>query len=151
MLSLLCLCALAGCGAPKGSNASPAAAAVGAPEPEPELRKFTNEEFSPSLVQVLAHRDRYHGQKIQVKGYLHVRSEDTSIYLSKDDADHGITQNGFWVTFDGDPAAKAASKELDGKYVLVEGTFDKDGQGHMALWQGTINKVARVYELRRRD
>jgi hypothetical protein len=136
----------AGCDPPKQADRPPTKESPAGPEPE--LRKFTNEEDSPSLVQVLAHRDRYHGKVIQVKGYLHVRFEDNAIYLSKDDADYGITQNGFWVTFDGDPAAKAASKGLDAKYVLVEGTFNKDNQGHMALWQGTINKVARVYELK---
>lgn len=84
---------------------------------------------------------------MQVKGYLHVRFEGTAIYLSKADADHLITSNGFWVTFDEKKAISAESKKFDEKYVLMEGTFNKDNLGHLGLWQGAIEKVDRIVEL----
>ena len=60
-----------------------------------EVRQYPNSDFPPSLVQMLAHPDRYHGEKVQIKGYLHVRFEGTAIYLSRADAEYGITYNGF--------------------------------------------------------
>lgn len=110
-----------------------------------DLTKYPNEEYHASIVQVLAHRDRYHGKEVQVMGYLRVQFEGTAIYLSKEDADYGITRNGFWVTL-----GKGSAKH-DQKYVLIEGTFDKDEMGHLSLWQGTIKNVTRVVELTKHD
>jgi hypothetical protein len=140
----------AGCSSKQGASDG---AEVPTPTPiRTPLIRHPNEEFNASIVQILAHRDRYHGKRVQVMGFLHVRFEGTAIYLSKDDAAYGITHNGFWVKFDkaaipfNDPAGP---KEFDGKYVLIEGIFDKDDLGHMSAWQGTIDKVNRIYELRR--
>jgi hypothetical protein len=92
---------IAGCGPrPDGSvpkTPDPKSAEKSADE---TLRKYPNSNFPPSLVQLLAHPDRYHGEKVQVQGYLHVRFEGTAIYLSREDAEYGITTNGFWVEFD---------------------------------------------------
>jgi hypothetical protein len=109
------------------------------------------EEYQASIVQILAHRDRYHGKEVQVKGFLEVEFEGTGIYLSKDDADYHITRNGFCVTFNG--RAVPYKKGSDGptqyhrKYVLIEGTFDKDLMGHNSAWQGAIKNVTRIVEL----
>jgi len=65
----------------------------------------------------------------------------TAIYLSKEDADYGITENGFWVTLN------KKFKQYDRKYVLIEGTFDKDDRGHFSAYQGTIENITRVVEL----
>lgn len=108
-------------------------------------KSYPSEEYQASIVQILAHRDRYHGKEVQITGYLRVQSEETAIYLSKEDADYGMTRNGFCVTL-----SKSATK-YDQKYVLIEGTFDKDLMGHMSAWQGAIKNVTRVVELTKRD
>ena len=118
-----------------------------------ELREGPNREFSPSIVELLAQPVRYHGKRVRVKGFLHVRFEGTAIYLSREDAEHLITRNGFWVTFD--PKATRFEdgdepKQLDAKYVLIEGTFDKNGFGHLGGWAGAIKNVDRAYKLERR-
>jgi hypothetical protein len=118
------------------------------------LREGPGNESNPSIVHLLAHPDRYHGKKIQVEGYILVRFEGTAIYLSREDAEYGITSNGFWVDFD--PKAvpfkgNTGPKEFDKKYVHIEGTFDRDGRGHLGLWSGTIKRVSRIYELKRRE
>jgi hypothetical protein len=169
---------LAGCGAEVPSNAALSEEPTSAPTPVPaeknqhaqhatedpfapapggeekaeraevstdDLPKQPNEVNHPSIVQVLAHRERYHGKEVQIKGYLRVEFEGTAIYLSKEDADYGMTRNGFWV----DLSKRAAM--YDRKYVLIEGTFDKDSLGHGSLWQGTITNVSRIVELTKHD
>jgi hypothetical protein len=89
-----------GCGpSPNGLEPKPTGPKVGEKGGE-DIRVSPNGEFPPSLIQLLAHPDRYHGKKVQVQGFLHVRFEGTAIYLSREDAEHGITRNGFWVSFD---------------------------------------------------
>lgn len=109
------------------------------------MKSYPNEEYQASIVQILAHRDRYHGKVVQITGYLRVQFEGTAIYLSKEDADYGMTRNGLCVT-----VGKGSAKH-DQKYVLIEGTFDKDLMGHMSAWQGAIKNVTRVVELTKRD
>ncbi|MCO6455636.1 MAG: hypothetical protein J5I93_10110 [Pirellulaceae bacterium] len=117
-----------------------------------KLQAYPNEDFQASIVQLLAHRDRYHGKKIQIKGFLHVRFEDSAIYLSKDDGEHGITTNGFWVSFEkaNVPFEGAVGPgEFDRKYVVIEGTFNARSRGHHSAWQGSIEKISRVVELKK--
>jgi hypothetical protein len=119
-----------------------------------DATQYPNEEYNASIVQILAHRDRYHGKEVQVKGYLRVEFEGTAIYLSKEDADYGMTRNGFWVSFDKRTVpykGLAGPVQFNRKYVLIEGTFDKDLMGHWSAWQGTIKNVSRVMELSKHD
>ena len=118
------------------------------------VKAFPNEDFNASIVQLLAHRDKYHGKRVQVSGYLHVRFEDSAIYLSKEDAEYGMTKNGFWVLFDKSavPLDRAIGPtQFDGKYVLVEGEFNKNSLGHLSAWQGTIEGINRVLEKKKRE
>ena len=108
-------------------------------------------DFRPSFAAVLANPAHFHGKKIQLKGFLHIEFEGNAIYLSKDDADHLITRNGFWVSFDKQavPFEGNGPKEFHRKWVLIEGVFDKDGGGHMNSWYGEIKNIDRIYELKR--
>jgi hypothetical protein len=108
-------------------------------------KSYPNEEYQASIVQILAHRDRYDGKEVQIAGYLRVKFEGTAIYLSKEDADYGMTQNGFCVTI------SDRAVQYDRKYVLLEGTFEKDLMGHGSLWQGAITNITRVVELTKHD
>lgn len=121
---------------------------IGGEAPESQLvPAFPNDDFNVSMVQVLADRDRYHGRKIQVEGFLVVRFEGTAIYLSKEDAEYGLSHNGFWVDFNKDAIPYegiAGPTQYDRKYVLMEGTFDRDNRGHFSMWQGAIEDVDRV-------
>ncbi len=163
----LVMTCIAGCGGQEvpSSDAQSAELANGpaavAPEKTPpaqptveNLKRYPNENYNASIVQILAHRDRYHGNEVQIKGYLLVRFEGTAIYLSKEDADYGMTRNGFWVDFNKRAVPYegiVGPTQYDRKYVLIEGTFDKDRMGHMSAYQGTIKNVTRVYELTKND
>jgi len=111
----------------------------------PKMTEYPNDESTPSFVQILAHKDHYHGKNIQIAGYLRVEFEGTAIYLCKEHADYVITTNGFSVTL-----SKAAAK-FDRKYVLLEGTFDKNYRGHFNGWAGGIRNVTRILELTKHE
>lgn len=115
------------------------------------VRSYPNEEFNASIVQILAHREQYHGKRVRVYGYLRLEPEGTAVYLSKDDADYRISANGFWISFHGNAIPNKTAVQYDRKYVLIEGRFDKDNRGHTSAWQGAIEDVDRVLEMARRD
>ena len=114
------------------------------------LTKSPNLEFNTSFAALLANPDRYHGKKIRLEGFLHVEFEGNAIYSSKDHADHLITHEAFWVSFD-----KVAipfegivgPKEFHRRWVMIEGTFDKNRRGHLSGWSGEINDIDRVLAL----
>src|SRR5262249_8357317 len=115
------------------------------------IRGYPNEEFNTCIVQILAHRDRYDGKKVRVEGYAHVRFENVAVYLSKEAADHSMSSNGFWLEFDKKAVPYEGSigpKEFNNKFVLIEGTFNKNKRGHHSAYQGTIEKIDRIYELK---
>jgi hypothetical protein len=108
-------------------------------------------ETCPSLVQVLARPEYYHGKEIMVEGYLVVEFEGTAIYLSKDDADF-MTRNGFWVSFEKntlDLSDAEIAKRFNCKYVRLQGTFDAGNSGHLGEWLGAIGNVSRLEALNR--
>jgi hypothetical protein len=117
-----------------------------------KLQAYPNEDFHASIVQMLAHRDRYDGKKVQIKGFLNLEFEGSAVYLSKEDADYGITTNGFWVSFDKSKVpfeGMVGPGEFDRKFVLIEGTFKANSRGHHSAWQGSIEKISRVVELKK--
>ena len=86
--------------------------------------------FAPqvSIVHLVANPEKYDGKRVQVFGYLHVRFEDSALYLSKDDADHLIGVNAVWVKYD--PAAKL--DRLDGKEI------ESRSVGDLRYFDGTL-------------
>jgi hypothetical protein len=103
-----------------------------------------------SIVQLLANPDRYDGKKIQVDGFLCVQFENQAIYLSGEDAEFGMTSNGFWVAFNGTAILRDEAAAHDRKHVFIEGRFNKNERGHLGLWQGAVEGVDRVVELEKR-
>jgi hypothetical protein len=142
-VSALISSCLLGCG--------PSARRPAETESTTSLNKYPNNEFNNSIVRLLANPDRYDGKRIRIEGYLRVAFEGTAIYLSKDDADYAISSNGFWVDFDKDEIADDVAAKFDGKYVLIEGRFNKDNRGHMSAWQGSVEHVNRVLAKTRND
>lgn len=107
-----------------------------------------------SLVNLLAKPDEYHGKFIRLKGFIILEFEGNAIYLTKDDAQYGVTKNGLWVEFDPnlwiDPSTDKRidlEKQFNGKFVLIEGIFNKDEFGHMGMNSGSIKSITRIMEL----
>ena len=103
-----------------------------------------------SIVQLIATPEKYDGHLIAVEGYLSVEFEDFGLYLSHDDYDHLNGDNAVWVDFKPGvlkgPAGMTPNdnKALQGKFVLVEGTFDANSHGHMGAFAGAIHEISRI-------
>lgn len=90
-----------------------------------------------SFVQLLAHPERFHGKQVQVIGYMSLREEDKALYLSGELADHGASEDAFWLDISGEP-------EIDTGWVLVRGRFNAERRGHLGLYAGTIEQIVRL-------
>lgn len=93
-----------------------------------------------SLISMLATPERFHGKTVRVFGYLNLAFEGNAIYLHKEDLEHGLYKNGFWVRV----PEHLRSEEVNHSYVLLEGRFDMTSHGHMGLWSGTITDITRL-------
>jgi hypothetical protein len=105
-----------------------------------------SEEF-PSLIQILAHPDDYHGKTVVVEGFLRVEFEGDALYLSEGDDRYLITSNAFWVSFENNAMRMnrdEIGKQFNGKWVLLEARFDKDHRGHLGLFEGAFENIARL-------
>ena len=107
-----------------------------------------------SLIQLIANPDKYHGKFVRVSGYLHNKMEDSGLYLCKEDADYLVGKNSLWVRYDAKVSLMGLKKNppllyFDCKMVLLEGTFNKDSNGHLGMFASELNHVSRVLELTR--
>ena len=94
-----------------------------------------------SLVQLIANPKDYDGKVVRVIGFMRLEFEGNGIYLHQDDYKHSIYKNALWIDVSEDMQKRKAA--LDQTYVLVEGTFNAKMTGHMGLWSGSIQKIAR--------
>ncbi len=108
-----------------------------------------------SLVSLISTPEKYQGKLVRVNGYLHYRFEDNALYLSKDDGTYLIGKNSVWLHFSEDVKVQTsfnkgnpALTDLNDKYVLVEGRFNKNDKGHLGAHSGALNDVRRVLELK---
>lgn len=93
---------------------------------------------SASIVALIANPDRYDGKLVRIIGFLRIEFEGNVIYLHQSDYEHAISSNGLWAEID------MMRKDLDKKYVLIEGTFDAGNHGHMGMFSGAITKIRRA-------
>ncbi len=109
------------------------------------------EKFNISLVKLIANPEKYHGKTMQIIGFLNLEFEGNAIYLHKEDFDHSLSDNAIWVDTSGDFLKKKKLSDYNRRYVIMQGTFDMNRQGHMGLFGGTINNITRldVWDLRR--
>ena len=112
------------------------------------------EPLNVSLIQLIATPEDFNGKKVRVSGFLHVKFEDSVLYLSKDHADHIMGRNGLWIDYsqniDTFPEDIEDIIYFDGKAVTLEGIFifeDEMGHGHFGLNSGMISETDRIIEL----
>jgi hypothetical protein len=90
-----------------------------------------------SFVQLLAHPERFHGKQVQVIGYMSLREEDNALYLSNELAEHGASQDAFWLDITGEP-------DVETGWVVVRGRFNAERRGHLGVYAGTIEQIVRL-------
>lgn len=98
-----------------------------------------------SLVQLIATPERYDGKLIRVHGVGNLEFEGNYLSLSKEDYQYHVG-NGVWLELGDRAISYEEAKEYNGKYVIVEGFYDKDDKGHFGMFHGSIKDISR-YEL----
>lgn len=110
-----------------------------------ELNPANQDALDISIINLIATPEKYHGKVVRVIGVGNLEFEGDAIYLSRDDYKY-VSNNGLWIELGEKATSYDEAKKLNGKYVIVEGTFDKNDTGHMGMWSGSIKKISR-YEL----
>lgn len=87
-----------------------------------------------SLVELLANPEHYDGKLVRCIGFLRLEFEGNALYLHREDYEHAILRNAFWVQTSRGIDKNRAS--LNMKYVLLEGVFRAGDHGHMGLFFG---------------
>lgn len=90
-----------------------------------------------SLIQLMAHPERFDGRTVILMGYLKIRGTDSALFVSRQDLEDGLTFNSVGITNGGNE--EFLQKSNDQKAVLVEATFEADpdapGLGHATAGQ----------------
>jgi hypothetical protein len=92
-----------------------------------------------SIIQLIACPNDFDGEYVRVEGFYHTEFEGTAIYLHQEDYEKSLSKNGLWVN--------RVSREVDLKYVLIEGRFNATRKGHFGGWSGEIDEVKRLDRL----
>ena len=128
----------AGCAfTPLSESSSPMSLAVG----EDALIQRAAEDGGPvlrvSLVRLICQPERYHGRRVQIRGYLRCEFEGNHLCLSSESS--GLEC--LWLEVAGakDPGFREG-------FGSVEGTFDGERRGHFACCSGTIQSITRVFK-----
>jgi hypothetical protein len=94
-----------------------------------------------SLIALIANPGLFHGRRVSVIGFCALAFEESELYVHAEDEKQRLMMNRVGLQFDG---VVAAPKSLNGKYVLVEGTFDAGPQGAQARTGGKITNISRA-------
>jgi hypothetical protein len=111
--------------------ASPNGVHFGAADPEEERM---------SLVRILATPQAVDGRSVFVVGYLHLEFEGRLLCLHKEDVEHRLFANCIWTDIPKTPEVEALSDH----YVGISGKVNARAQGHMGMYQATVEEVRRI-------
>ncbi|RYG96373.1 MAG: hypothetical protein EON58_12210 [Alphaproteobacteria bacterium] len=93
------------------------------------------------MVQLITTPERFEGKRVRVAGYLHLEFEGNGLYAHQDDLEHSLFKNGLWINID--RCGPPSKPDINDAYVLVEGRFTGQEQGHMGLSSGSLSEVTR--------
>lgn len=94
-----------------------------------------------SLINLIATPSRYHHKKVRIEGFACVEFEGNALYLSRDDLNYLIPANAVWLKLDKDGPDRS---QYNGKWVLIEGTFNAKEYGHGGMYSGMIEDIQRI-------
>ena len=100
---------------------------------------------SVSFMQLIAESDKFHGKLVRVIGVSRIEFEGDSIWFMKEHYIHGIHQNSLWIEPDYNAlgVTRQQLEQLNGKYVLIEGIFNKNNHGHLGMYSGALENITR--------
>jgi hypothetical protein len=97
-----------------------------------------------SIISLIATPEKYHQKKVKVIGYLNIEFEINGIYLHTEDYERGLTKNAIWVRLDENIRKQINDQNLNQHYVLIQGIFDMENNGHGDLYNGEISQIDRI-------
>jgi hypothetical protein len=100
-----------------------------------------------SIIALIGSPQKYNGCLVRVIGYVNLEFEGNGIYLHKDDYELGIEKNALWIELEGTNLNPSWAKRCNRQYVILEGRFQMENQGHMASFSGAIKKITRIERL----
>jgi hypothetical protein len=105
-----------------------------------------------SVLQLLAHPDRYEGKRVQVKGYYASGMEYSGLFGTKESAEIADIQSGIWLDIPSDKQSSTNIAEFTNGYVTIAGTFHyvkNGGVGHLGAWPASIIKLTLLVPAKR--
>ncbi|MDX6709093.1 MAG: hypothetical protein QOH96_109 [Blastocatellia bacterium] len=136
---------LSGCGqayvARKNSN-------TGLPQVRPaeknlqEMAVDSSSDEVASMLRVLVNPKKFHGKRVQLIGFVHFEFEGDAIYLSREDSQYALDQNGIWLSIPKESRDKY--QEINDSYAFVDGTFNAEHRGHMGVFSGSIENITMI-------
>ena len=93
-----------------------------------------------SLVKLIASPRDFDGKHVIVFGVPRIEFEGTCLFLHMEDYERGLP-NALWLSVPRDKYS--AWKALEGKYVVVAGTFSTHDTGHGGIYSGAIHDITR--------
>ena len=91
-----------------------------------------------SIIRLIANPYDYHGKKVRVDGVGNLQFEGNGLYLSENDYIYNLRKNSLWIELGENATPLELAERCNGRYVVVEGTFDMENTGHMGLRSGSI-------------
>lgn len=102
-----------------------------------------------SLDDLLAAPEKYHDTYVCVKGYLNLEFEGDALYGHTSDYFTHAYKNSCWVEFSDSLSREKRVLNYSKHYVVVEGIFDANRQGHMSLSSGEIRAITSLHTLQK--
>ena len=101
-----------------------------------------------SYYKLLARPEEYDGQRIQVYGILSISSDGSiaSLYPNVEAFRYRVTVDSLEVRFSDDQSRRFAPLSLNGKFVLLEGIFERITKTDQDIAIGTIEPVIRLID-----
>ena len=93
-----------------------------------------------TMIQLIANPEKYHGKYIRVVGVLQLEYDVQYLGLSKEEIEYWAG-NRIWVSINRDTELYANAEKYNGRYVLIEGVFDKKRCSNFGC--GSIGKISR--------
>ena len=100
---------------------------------------------SVSLMQLIVTPEESDGKLVRVIGVSRIEFEGDGIWFTKEHYKHRVYENSLWIEPDLNAlgATRQQLEQFNGKYVLMEGTFNKDNNGHLGMYSGALENVTR--------
>jgi hypothetical protein len=110
------------------------------------LKQVKVKNLNLSMVNLIATPERFDGEMVQVRGYIHMEAGYDGIYMHEDDYKNKITANALWVEFDEEFSESRNRLDHNDKYVIIIGEFKQSDKGKGDNFSGSIKKIIRIDE-----